>query len=367
MGIYESVEHKGLRSLAPISFQTCLRVRKYWRFAMTFFKGHFHFIMTSSWPVYYNVLIVLGLSLSVNAFALPDLSVKLWAPSSAIAGEDIGSKLKLVVYNAGNQTAPGTQSKVNGYIIDLFITKGVMPTGYARFNEKYFDGVLLKGGRYSDTISLLSGERTVYKSSALLPVDIKAGKYQLCARVDPGGKLSERNEANNTSCVNLKVVGRQKVASKNWQVIKMQKKGRKLQQVLPTLAKRLPKPVSTPKHISDSTATRTVLKDGSLLITYIDGSQRRLRPHSEIEYVTPEGLIIGSTKIEVPSDELPKLPSGLKPWGGFVASKLMLILNNILTESELAAYRQTEKDMDYYDLIDWRLRCISFLTTQELK
>ncbi len=319
---------------------------------MTSFKKGFLFISTRLCPVRYITFIMLGWALSINAFAKPDLLIKLDVPANAVAGGDVGSQSKLVVYNAGNQLARGTESGRNGYMVDLFITRSGMPKGFARFDEKYFDGVLLKGGRYSNTKNLSAGERIVYQSSALLPMDIKAGKYQLCARVDPGKQLSEANEANNTTCVNLKVESRHEVASLGWTIVQQN----------PVVNHALP-----PQQTEASTITHAVLEDGTLMLKYPDGSQRRLRPDGKEVYITPEGEALIPLAMQVASDELPELPLGLAQWGGSLTDDLLSILNNILTEPELNAFKKTEIGMDYFDLVEWRLRSISFLTSLESK
>ena len=59
------------------------------------------------------------------------------------------------------------------------------------------------------------------------------------------------------------------------------------------------------------------------------------------------------------------MPEGLSQWGGTLADELASILGNILTENEMHAYQQTEAGKDYYEMVDWRLRSIRFLTAQE--
>lgn len=301
-----------------------------------------------------------------GAVALPDLQVELRSPDNAVPGGDVGSQTTVVVYNRGNQPVRGTESNPNGYMVDLFITRGPMPSGFARYDDNYFDGVLLKGGRISNTKSLLAGRRTAYRSEALLPSDINAGKYRLCARVDPGGKQPEADEANNTTCADLQVTQLKLVLpAQQWKAIQVKRQLPQLRLVQPELVKPLPKPVSPPKPAGSAEVSRSVLADGTLVLTFADGSQRRLRPDGVTEYVSPEGQVMVPMMSQVQGDELPVLPEGLDQWGTMLADNLMLILGNILDEQELDAYRETEEDKDYYDLVDWRLRSISFLTAQD--
>ena len=58
----------------------------------------------------------------------------------------------------------------------------------------------------------------------------------------------------------------------------------------------------------------------------------------------------------------PALPTEFTGWGNTVNIRLSGILRNILTAEEFAAYEATEADKGFFDLLEWRLDSISFLT-----
>lgn len=249
-------------------------------------------------------------------------------------------------------------------MVDLFITRESMPSGFARYEEHYFDGVLLKGGRISRTDDLGPRDQREFRISARLPADIKAGSYQLCARVDPGGQVPESDESNNEVCIPLEVKSMPVLAvNPKFRALRIKNRPLDLRLVDPHRIKPLPKAVEPSKPSGD--ATRTVLEDGSIVITYPDGSQRRLRPDGSVEYVSPEGKVMVPFALQVQGADLPELPEGLSQWGGSLADELMGILHNLLTDPEMEAFQQTEAGKSYYDLVDWRLRSINFLTAQE--
>ena len=79
----------------------------------------------------------------------------------------------------------------------------------------------------------------------------------------------------------------------------------------------------------------------------------------------PDGTVMVPYAMQVQGAELPPLPNDLSPWGDALGDQLLGVLRNILTEAELQAYMQTETEKDYYEVIDWRVRSIGFLTSAE--
>ncbi|GGX62681.1 CARDB domain-containing protein [Saccharospirillum salsuginis] len=315
------------------------------------------------WP-----FLAAGLSLfPITTWALPDLMVGLVAPDSAQAGEDIGDALTLTVINRGDRLARGTRSSDNGYMVDVFITRRTLPTGFARFDEHYFDGVLLRGGRVSNTDDLAPRQRTRYRTSAQLPADIPVGRFQLCARVDPGNKVREADENNNTQCRELTINPSASLvrALPRFEMILPEHRDLELRVIEPERADPGPPPATPETPVDTSDATRTILEDGSIVLTWPDGSQRRLRPDGLVEYIQPDGTVLSPIAIQIQGAALPELPESLSDWGRFLADDLLAILGNILTDAELEAYQQTEADKDYYERINWRLRSIQFLTALE--
>lgn len=299
--------------------------------------------------------LAISLCLAAPARAQADLTVSLDAPERARPGQDLGGALAVVVANRGNRTAPGTASRGrDGYMVDLFLTRGAIPSGFASYSDRYADGVLLRGGRASNTRDLRPGSRAGYRIGGVLPADTPAGSYRLCARVDPGAKVPEADEANNLACRPLQVVGTGTLA---------ERLGRP--QVLEIEPERATPPAVEPPHPAGGGTTRTVLADGTIELRHPDGRIQRLRPDGKIETELPNGQVTVPYALQVQQADLPALPDELSPWGQFLADRLIGILRNVLSEAEFAAYQQTEQGKDYYELVDWRLRSIAFLTSAE--
>jgi len=105
-----------------------------------------------------------------------------------------------------------------------------------------------------------------------------------------------------------------------------------------------------------------VLPDGTIERRTPDGSRIRRLPNGETERYRPDGTEIIIMKIETQPATLPPLPAPLENWGTALESTLLEILNNILTDAEYPAYLATETGKHDYELVDWRLRSIAFLT-----
>lgn len=289
-----------------------------------------------TWPI--SLLAGVMLAASANA-QLPDLSVRIQGPAEALAGADIGPNLKIMVANTGNGPARGTDAAGSqGYMVDIFLTRNVMPEGFATYSEHFFDGVLLRGGRVSNTRSLGPGTRRGYQSGGGLPPDTPAGTYRLCARVDPGQVVAEGNEGNNVACTALKV----------------------------SLLHVLTIPHLTPVGEAPGVQSvqRSVLPDGTLQIRYPDGTLRQRHPDGKLVTVFPDGRTMVPYAMQVQPADLPPLPSDLAGWGTNINERLLSILQGLLTESEYQAYLHTEAGKSFYDLVDWRLRSIGFLTAE---
>ena len=116
-------------------------------------------------------------------------------------------EIELIARNSGNAVGPGTLSANNdGYMIDMVLsTDDNVPPGFTPFNEEYREDVLLRGGRISNTRDIDPGSEEIYVDAGTLPDDTPPGEYQLCFVIDPGDKVPESNEANNTFCQPLTV------------------------------------------------------------------------------------------------------------------------------------------------------------------
>lgn len=108
--------------------------------------------------------------------------------------------------------------------------------------------------------------------------------------------------------------------------------------------------------------TRRVLADGTLELRRSDGSALRLTPEGRDVLVSADGTVRSLTYLQVQSSNLPPLPPELAGWGSRIGDDLLGILRNILTPGEMNAYLQTENGKSYYELVQWRLRSIAFLT-----
>jgi len=107
---------------------------------------------------------------------------------------------------------------------------------------------------------------------------------------------------------------------------------------------------------------RRVLADGTLEFRRPDGSGLRLTADGRDVIVGPDGSERSLTYLQVQSANLPPLPPELANWGNRIGGDLLGILQNILTAREMDAYLQTEAGKTYYELVQWRLRSITFLT-----
>lgn len=138
----------------------------------------------------------------------PDLIVSIQASHSVVAGDKISS-CKVTVKNIGTATAPGTQTAgANGYVVDLTLSSdGFIPVAPAVYSPHFSEDVRLQGGRISNTPDLAPGSARVFNLSNVLrvPSDTPPKGYCLAAVVDPGKRVPETNENNNTYCSKLKV------------------------------------------------------------------------------------------------------------------------------------------------------------------
>ncbi len=143
-----------------------------------------------------------------KALELPDLIVSgITVPYGRPLrpGQNLGSRLRVAVKNVGDAVAPGTTGRrdpANGYMVDVVLsTDRTAPVRFARHSNRFHEDVLLKGGRFSRTVDLAPGARHSYRDrSAVIPERIEPGVYYLCAVVDPGRKVDERDEGNNVQC-----------------------------------------------------------------------------------------------------------------------------------------------------------------------
>ncbi|HEV8366749.1 MAG TPA: CARDB domain-containing protein [Pyrinomonadaceae bacterium] len=141
----------------------------------------------------------------------PDLVVVIRSPRTANAGDEIGRNISIRARNRGLATAPGTDGPIDrddGYMIDVVLsTNALLPDGFAHASANFVEDMLLRGGRISRTADLAPGGIRAYPVGATIPADTPTGWYFLCARIDPGNKVAESNEHNNTACYPIHIRG----------------------------------------------------------------------------------------------------------------------------------------------------------------
>ena len=81
------------------------------------------------------------------------------------------------------------------------------PIKSASYSDKYFDGVLIKGG--TDRVKIKTGEKVNIerRDCEEIPREIESGTYYLCAYIDTNNELNESNERNNCDCCAIEISG----------------------------------------------------------------------------------------------------------------------------------------------------------------
>lgn len=161
------------------------------------------------------------------AWADPDLTVELHGRSDRLGGQTyrIGEPIlfSFDVINQGDAVAVGTNTAgTNGYMVDIIIsTDATAPVTFATFSATFREDALLRGGRMSRTDNIAPRARASWNGvrmmlgsppapydylSFSLPTGMAPGRYYLCVQVDPGRRIAESNEINNTTCMELTLV-----------------------------------------------------------------------------------------------------------------------------------------------------------------
>ena len=132
---------------------------------------------------------------------LPDLLVSAKCPSQAHPGEELGDRIKVIVKNKGPVPA-------RDFSVDLVLSSDVyIPKTFAKYSPNYHEDVLLKGGR--EYVKLIAGGGKLIlplHGSNKIPDDTPPGTYYLAVVVDPGKKVKEINEKNNTALCRMEIV-----------------------------------------------------------------------------------------------------------------------------------------------------------------
>lgn len=137
----------------------------------------------------------------------PDLEVALTANSSYPEGADVAGTVFVTVQNTGSRQALGSDDAGDeGYFVDLVLSEdAVVPVTFAVLPSPYAftEDMLLLGGRISNTQTLSGGASASYPGhGGAIPPGTPSPVF-LCAVVDPGLRISESDEANNTSCTEI--------------------------------------------------------------------------------------------------------------------------------------------------------------------
>lgn len=143
----------------------------------------------------------------------PDLKVSLTANSSYDQGEDVAGTVSITVENAGSGQAAGSDNAgADGYFVDLVLSgDDAVPVGLAVLPSPYTftEDMLLQGGRVSNTQTLAGGASATYDGhGGPIPPGTPSTVF-LCAVVDPGLRISESDEDNNTFCEEIAVTANQ--------------------------------------------------------------------------------------------------------------------------------------------------------------
>ena len=105
-------------------------------------------------------------------------------------------RVRLTVENSGEQ-ALGNE----GLFTDFVLSRDTSaPTRLLAFNSTWSEDALLRGGRSSSVPALAAGQSHTWTETVEVPAGWPAGRFHICAVVDSGSKIDERNEADNVAC-----------------------------------------------------------------------------------------------------------------------------------------------------------------------
>jgi hypothetical protein len=89
-------------------------------------------------------------------------------------------------------------------MVDLTLGRDTaVAVGFKVYSPHWAEDVLLEGGRTSRTSDLAPGAVLRLAVGAVIPTDVPAGRFFLCAYVDPGNVVPESDERNNSICAPL--------------------------------------------------------------------------------------------------------------------------------------------------------------------
>ena len=131
----------------------------------------------------------------------------------AIAGLELGTRrlspgdtvrVRAKLRNLGEQAAPG--SAENGYVVDFVLSRDeTAPVRLASYQESWSEDAMLRGGRarYTETIAPKASRDIITRLE--IPEAWPAGRFNLCAVIDPGGRVDEVSTDNNVLCTGVAI------------------------------------------------------------------------------------------------------------------------------------------------------------------
>jgi hypothetical protein len=122
---------------------------------------------------------------------------------TAYPGQELGRRIKVGIKNIGNMAA-------NNFFVDLVLSSDThIPVKLAAYSPNFQEDVLLKGGRESVSTLAAGGFISLkLNGTNTIPSNTPPGLYYLGVVVDPGKKVTEKNENNNTAFLKLQIVVR---------------------------------------------------------------------------------------------------------------------------------------------------------------
>jgi len=120
---------------------------------------------------------------------------------TTIPGGNPNKGISVLVTNIGDVVA-------KNFFVDIVLSTDTnFPIKFASYSPNFCEDVLLKGGRLS-VKNLKPGASTSLRLPKMckIPDNTPLGNYYLCAVVDPGKKILEKNEKNNTAYIKFKVL-----------------------------------------------------------------------------------------------------------------------------------------------------------------
>lgn len=232
----------------------------------------------------------------------------------------------------------------SAFNLGIFIAKG----GRGKWIKKW--------GLPSPLMDDLNRGKEIQQSWNIELPDWGDGRYRISVHADVDNFLNETNKKNNSLEKKL-VVGKYTTEGST----------KPLQTIKPLL--NLTTPSSDDKRvfrkIEQKGVARAVLPDGGIELRFQNGSGKLLRPDGKIFILPKDGQPYTEKSLQVPSVDLPPLPSEADAWVEQVQGGLLQIIEEQLTKSEMDNYIVSESGKTNYDIVLWRIRFIDFIFEEQ--